>query len=474
VEEKDRKTIAEQVALFRYGVIADLVRLPPGTKGIYRKIEEKAAAEYTIPGSTRTQVAAETIRDWIKNYRKGGFDALLPRVRRDAGAARRLPAEVSDALVQVAEDRPELGVKQVIAVARQKKIVSADLVLPYSTVHRLLAIRGLTGARKGNGNGKDHRRFSFQKAGDLWMSDVMHGPSVFTGGGRKRKTYLIAFLDDATRVVPFACFALSENTAAFLPVLKQALMRRGIPKRLFVDNGANYRSHQLALVCAKLGITLIHARAYHPEAKGKQERWFRTVRMQLLPMLRPDDLASLEALNRRLWAYVEGEYHRNPHRGLDGETPLDRWGKVGDEVKYPDPRLDLDDLFLFEAKRQVQKDRTVSLHGVVYEVDAVLVGETVTLRFDPSRPGKPIQVWDKGRRVQDARVVDTFANCFVKRDRPAKTTKEKAPPEGGTEPVTTVSPPPDSGIRYAEPAVPNLAEGDERHDDGGDGGEEGR
>lgn len=220
-------------------------------------------------------------------------------------------------------------------MAREERLVPADLVLPYSTVHRLLATRGLTGnGRQGNGNGKDHRRFSYQKAGDLWMSDVMHGPAVSTGGGRKRKTYLLAFLDDATRVVPFASFAFSENTATFLPVLKQALMRRGIPKRLFVDNGANYRSHQLAVVCAKLGITLIHARPYHPEAKGKQERWFRTVRMQFLPMLGPNDLSSLEALNRRLWAYVEGEYHQNPHRGLDGETPLDRWGKVGDEVKY--------------------------------------------------------------------------------------------------------------------------------------------
>ncbi len=309
MEEKDRKTLAEQQALFRYGVIADLVRLPPGTKGIYRRIEEKAEVEYTIPGSARTQVAAETIRDWIQAYRKGGFDALLPRVRKDAGAARRLPSETSDALVQLKEDRPDLSVQQVIKVARAERLVPADLVLPYSTVHRLLAVRGLTGrARKGDGegNGKDHRRFSFQKAGDLWMSDVMHGPAVSTGGGRRRKTYLIAFLDDATRVIPFASFAFSENTTTFLPVLKQALMRRGIPKRLFVDNGANYRSHQLALVCAKLGISLIHARAYHPEAKGKQERWFRTVRMQLLPMLAPGDLTSLDALNRRLWAYVEG------------------------------------------------------------------------------------------------------------------------------------------------------------------------
>ena len=115
------------------------------------------------------------------------------------------------------------------------------------------------------------------------MSDVMHGPIIFADGKRKRKTYLIATLDDATRVVPYAAFAMHENTAAFLPVLQTAILRRGIPKRLYVDNGSAYRSQHLALVCAKLGITLIHARPYQPQGKGKQERWFRTVRMQLLP-----------------------------------------------------------------------------------------------------------------------------------------------------------------------------------------------
>ena len=215
--------------------------------------------------------------------------------------------------------------------------------------------------------GVDRRRFTFKYAGEMWMSDVMHGPKV-SDGRRRHKTYLIAFIDDATRVIPYAAFARGENTAAFLPVFKQALIRRGLPHRLFVDNGANYRSQQLSLVCAKLGIALIHARPYQPAGKGKIERWFRTVRSQFLTTLQPADTASLEALNRRLWAYVEGEYHHAPHRGLaDGKTPLDQWGLAGGEVRYVDATVDLDDLFLFEAKRRVMKDRTVSLDGRLYE-----------------------------------------------------------------------------------------------------------
>jgi hypothetical protein len=178
---------------------------------------------------------------------------------------------------------------------------------------------------------------------------------------------------------------------------------------------------RLALVCAKLGTALIHARPYRPQGKGKIERWFKTVRAQLLTRLHAEDTRSLEALNRRLWAWVEGEYHHAPHRALDGATPLEQWAQNGESVRFPEPDLDLDDLFLFEAQRKVQKDRTVSLNGVLYEVDAALVGEKVTLRFDPGGAlGRPVQVCHQGQFVEAAKPVQTYANCFVKRERPSR------------------------------------------------------
>lgn len=255
------------------------------------------------------------------------------------------------------------------------------------------------------------------------MSDVMHGPAIKTDGNRKRKTYLIAFIDDATRVIPYAAFAHSENTASFMEVFKQAILRRGIPQRLFVDNGSAFRSQHLSLTCAKLGITLIHARAYHAAAKGKIERWFRTIRLQFLPMLTKENMESLESLNRALWLYIEIEYHRTRHRMLR-ETPLDRWSQAGQRVRYPEPGVDLADLFLFESKRKVQKDRTVSLNGMVYEIDASMVGETVTLRYNPAEQGKIIEVCHDNQFIQEAKLVDTYANCFVKRDRPSSSIEE--------------------------------------------------
>jgi len=421
--------LRHEIALFRYGLIADLVHLPPGAKGLYGKLEHKAVKDYTIPGSSRTRVAAETLRDWLKRYRKGGFDALVPKLRADRGHPRRLPPEVVEVLLAIKEGNPRLSVRLVIEEARANGHVPEGLAVPPSTVHRLFVRHGLMQKRTDEPTEQDRRRFAFERAGQLWMSDVMHGPSVTVGNKTRRKTYLIAFIDDATRVIPYAAFALSENTRAFLPVLKQAILRRGYSERLYVDNGANYRSGHLALVCAKLGVALIHARPYRPQGKGKIERWFKTVRAQLLTRLTPEDTASLEALNRRLAAWVEGEYHHCPHRGLDGHTPLERWAQTAQQVRFPEPTLDLDDLFLFEATRKVQKDRTVSLDGVVYEVDAALVGERVTLRYDPAAaPGHPVQVCHEGQQIQVAKPVDLYANCFVKRNRPSRTLTPDAPP----------------------------------------------
>jgi putative transposase len=259
------------------------------------------------------------------------------------------------------------------------------------------------------------------------MSDGMHGPSVSVADKTRRKTYRIACLDDATRVIPSAACALAENTQAFLPVFKQALLRRGLPERLYVDNGAHYRAHHLALVGAKLGVALIHARPYRPQGQGKIERWFKSVRTQFLTRLQPADTQRLAALNRRLWAGVEGEYHHCPHPGRGGETPLARWAQAAEQVRFPEAGVDLHDLCLFEAARQVPKDRAVSLNGLIYAVDAALIGERGVLRYDPAAPGAPVQVWHHGHPLQQAKPVELYANCLGKRQRPSATLDADAP-----------------------------------------------
>jgi hypothetical protein len=238
------------IALSRYGVIADLVHWPKERKGLYAKLAQKTAQDYTIPFSSRTRVAEETLRDWLQAYRQGGCEVLLPKPRADRGQVRKLPAAVAEALLATKEGNPALSVQLVIREARNCPEVPDDLPLPPSTVHRLLARHGLMDTPAGETGDQDRRRFAFAAASELWMSFGLHGPSVVMGERAKRKTYLIAFIDDATRVIPHAAFALAENTRAFLPVLKLAIEKRALPQRLYVDNGANYRSRHLALVRA--------------------------------------------------------------------------------------------------------------------------------------------------------------------------------------------------------------------------------
>ena len=407
--------LRQAIALFRYGVIADLVHLPLGTPGIGDKLRDKASQPYTIPGSDRTHVAAETIRGWIRLYRYGGFEALYPKPRTDRGQPRRLPPEVAERLIALKVDNPAWSVRAVIKAAREGGV---DHPLAPSTVHRLFSRGGLFDKKPPDG--ADRRRFAFRDAGELWMSDVMHGPKVRLGQSR-RKTYLIAFIDDATRVIPFAAFATAENIQAFLPVFKNALIRRGLPQRLYVDNGAAYRSRQLVLICAKLGVALVHARPYQPAGKGKIERYFRTLRAGWLNHLDAQALDSLQTLNRSLWAWIEGEYHNTPHRGIEGRTPLEQWALASAAVRYPDATLDLDDIFLFEARRRVHKDRTVSLNGRLYEVDPLLVGQRVILRYDPEAPPtRPLDVVHDGKPAGKATRLDAYANTAVKRGYPSR------------------------------------------------------
>ncbi|EQD50946.1 integrase core domain protein, partial [mine drainage metagenome] len=190
----------QTMALFRYGLIADLIHLPPGSKGIQARLNDKAQHTYTIPGSQRTRVAAETLRDWLKAYRRGGFDALLPNPRTDRGQSRTLPHAVAEVLLNLKEQRPELSIPLIIKTAQEQGTVPAELDLPRSTVHRLFSRAGLMHKDRDAPTDLDRRRFAYAHAGQMWMSDVMHGPTVLVGKGLRRKTYLIAFIDDATRV----------------------------------------------------------------------------------------------------------------------------------------------------------------------------------------------------------------------------------------------------------------------------------
>lgn len=253
----------EDVALFRFGVISDLVgasRMGPGERA--RLIREKAALHWNIPQSGRSRISANTIRRWVVLYEKSGrqLQALAPAARSDIGRSRQVDEDTVLALVRLRKAKPLLPVSQLIDEMNEKALVSPGYTLRLSTAYRILKNAGISG-RPGN-DPVDRRRFEAEFPNDIWQSDVMHGPHVMAEG-KKRKSYLIAFLDDHSRLITQAQFYLSENLVCWLDAFRRALTSRGLPRKLYVDNGAAFRSRHLEKVCACLGIALTHTPALY-------------------------------------------------------------------------------------------------------------------------------------------------------------------------------------------------------------------
>ena len=291
----------KDVALFRYGVIADLLQRDVSSKERGELMRQKIARDWEMPGQDDPlRVAESTIRGWMRAYKAGNLEALKPRIRSDLGRSRVIPTALADLLCELKEEDRGRSVELCMRIAKESGRVPGDLVLRPSSVWRLFSARDLMVPRPEDAATEDRRRFAYAEAGQLWMSDVMHGPSIPDAKGRRHKTYLVALLDDATRLVPYCAFRFSEGVEDLLAVFRESILRRGLPARLFVDNGSAFRSLRLVEVCARLGITLIRATPYSPASKGKIERWFRTSRAAWLSQVLVPKIADLGELNRQL------------------------------------------------------------------------------------------------------------------------------------------------------------------------------
>ncbi len=399
--EEERRT---QIALFRYGLIVALLHRPLERGEIAAHLQAIAARTYQIPYSTRTTVNADTVWRYLQAYRRGGFAALKPQPRADRGQSRRIPEEIIQKAIALREEVPSRSTAMLIAILRRDPAVPADLPLPPRTLRALLWRRGKSRAHLRD-QSKAFRRFERECANALWQGDMLIGPYLpdVERPGKFRRTALFAFIDDYSRLVPHGEFFVEESLPRLERVLKVALLRRGIPERLYVDNGSVYVSIQLAAVCATLGIRLIHSAPYAPNTKGKIERFFGTVRSQFLPEVANAQIATLDDLNASFQAWVERVYHRAVH-GETNETPLARFPQslVQHPVGSADP-TQLRQAFLWRDKRTVTRTATISLQGNRYGVDPLLVGQQVELRFDPFELTE-VEVWQNDHFVAHAQV----------------------------------------------------------------------
>jgi transposase InsO family protein len=414
--DEKRGEEAEKVADFRYGLIAEFANPYLSREERRRMLAEKARLEYEVPRRGRMTLTAGCLRKWLRLYLKYGKVGLLPQIRRDAGTPRSLSPEEEALLLSYLESHPQLCASVALKVLQKEgKIRSCP---SSSSLSRMVRAAGMQRQKRIRETPQEEtHKFNFSAPLECVQVDGLYTVVVADSKGRKRQAILMTFLDDATRRVLYATFAFTENSLAFECGIKHILKAHGKIGRLYADHGTAFVSGQTQRILDTLGITLVHSRVGKPRGRGKIERLHRTIREQFLRPLDPQTLTSLEDLDSRFHSWMESEYHRSPHRGLEGKTPLEAWVENARFIVPLPAGVDLDRLFLHEARRLVYKDSTVTLDGVLYEVPSTLIGERVKLLYDSAVPPlrRRLVVVHDGRECAQARMVDSYANTRVRR-----------------------------------------------------------
>jgi transposase InsO family protein len=414
------------LALWKLSVLGPLVsaRLEHGDRLAW--LLETAERVHQRPDGRLVKLSPRTLEAWLYAYRKGGLSALARKTRRDRSTPRAISPEVADLLMRAKRERPRRSIRRLIRMLERARVVRPG-ELSRSSVHRLLASHGLS-TRPARGPSAERRSFLAPHAGDLWMGDVMHGPSVIAPGGQIRKAYLLSQIDAATRYLPHSYFATSEAAPEHEYGFKQALLKAGRPRTYYVDLGSAYIARSLRAICGELGVHLVHTAPKDCEAKGAIERWHRSWREEIGDEL-PDHPLPLAELNALHWAWLGSEYHARRHE-TTGRSPREHWLAEAGELRPLPATLDLDAVFLHRAKRKVRKDGTVRFAGGLFEVRPELVGKAVELRFDPTDGETRPRVFLDSRFVCDTVPLDRLRNATRARRRNLGQPDPSAQPTG--------------------------------------------
>lgn len=407
-------SVHEALALRRMSLVQHIIELIHQHWPLSAALDQVASSQ-PLPGDNDAPpqfVAKRTLEDWYYAFKRGGFDALKPKLRSDRGKPRRLSADQQRWILERARSFPGVPVK---LLYRQWK--QADPTLPaLSAIYRWLEHNDLDaqGRRyllRQNIPGPT-KAFEAPGVNDLWIADFSPGPFLALHP-KTVATHLCVILDDHSRLLPFAAYGLAADTQAFLGCLKEALRRRGLPRKLYTDNGGPFVNDHLKIVCANLGIRLIHSKPGHPWSRGKVERMFRTLQQDFEAGLRlPGQAAgSLEELNGKLSRWLQEIYHPREHDSI-GESPQERFARALPLLRPLDPQLDLDRLFYTRIDRVVRKDGTVRIDNGLFEVNPALRGLKVQLELDPW-VFNPILVRYKGQDFGVARKVDRQLNSQI-------------------------------------------------------------
>jgi transposase InsO family protein len=379
----------------------------------HERIHHVAAMTFLDEDGNPRQFTWRTIQTWFYRYKNHGITGMTNSSRKDKGQTRKItPEELLEALNAA---KPHFRNPHANKRALYRFCIEQGLLDPgriaQTTFYRFLREYDLLAP-----DDHDHKKrlaFSMKYANQLWQADTMFGPYLDTAEGSRKQTKLIAFIDDASRVLCHGEFFFEENVDTLVQTIRAAFYKRGVPEQLLVDNGSIYSGQEITLICARVGCILRHTPVRDAAAKGKIERFFRRVRDQFL--VKKLDLASLETLNRQFSHWAENDYNAVPHDAL-GMKPIDRFGIDLGRLRFLPPSEHNDELFYAEADRKVKKDNTFSFAGRRYETRVDLRDKKIQLRFDRRRlHTTAVIIYYKGQRQGAARLLDAVANGLQRR-----------------------------------------------------------
>jgi putative transposase len=366
---------AQAVALHRWAVIAEAAsdRLEPAERGAL--VRTLAARPHSHPDGTTRHYSRATLDRWIRDWRRGGLDALRPETRSDTGAVRAHP-ELADEAAALRLELPSRSAAQIARIL----LARHGIRVAERTVRQQLARRGLSREALA-AEPKAFGRYEAAAPNDRWITDVLIGPWVphpRVTSSVRAKLFLI--VDDHSRLLVHGRFFAQENARACQEALRAAIVRRGLPEVLYADNGAPFKNVWLTRTCAVLGIRLVHSKPYSPQGRGKQERLNRFIREAFLAEATHHGIETLAALDDLFSAWAEQVANRRTHAET-GEAPIERFERSGPH-RGADPER-LAQAFRWSVTRKVTRTATVSLEGNTYAVDPALVARRVELRYDP-------------------------------------------------------------------------------------------
>lgn len=383
-----------EIALKRYNMIAPLLIDPeryPSNREFFRMQGHKLHEEGV------TTVHARTIERWYYQFKKGGFDALKPQTRVDFGKPRK-GKDVIDQIIILKRNYPRLSATGILKMLRESGVTKDQISL--STVNRVV-----NSIPKEQMNVEPMYRYELEHINEVWCGDSSHGPYLYRDKA-KVKLYIIALIDDASRLITAARIFEADNTINLLSTMKLAVSKYGKPKRFNFDNGSNYKNAQINIVTARLGVGVHYCRPYNPEAKAKIERWFKTLKSQWMSTLNYSEFHSVEEYQVSLNEYVN-TYNNNVHSSLNGLTPMERYLKEVELVKKID-EYSLEKGFLFEIERRVSIDNIVVIDNKEYEAPAVYSSKKVRIRYLDPKDG--VFIVDNDKQIE-IKPLDKKANA---------------------------------------------------------------